>query len=86
MPNTFYDKCCAQFIVHKNRIRLRSKDFYKKILDFSLSDEAYDNKNKKICSFGYEMEYIWHYIFGENPIMNYNKGKQNILNFMTFYD
>jgi hypothetical protein len=61
----YYDKCCAQFIVHKDRIRLRPKKFYERLIEYII--------NKDQGEIGYILEYIWHNIFGENPIMKYEK-------------
>lgn len=75
----FFDKCCAQFLVHRNRIRLRSKQFYINILDYIIK---YD-KDGHDGVVGYSLEYIWHYIFGEKNIINYNSwfkiGKYSLL-------
>lgn len=67
MPPKFYDYCCAQFLVHRDRIRLRSKQFYINILnyinvyDIPIGDGIHGNTS-------YYLEYIWHYIFGEDAI------------------
>jgi len=61
----YYDKCCAQFIVHKDRIRLRSKEFYQRLINYIINKD-----NGKI---GYVLEYLWHNIFGESPVMDYKK-------------
>ena len=69
MPTEFHDRCCAQFIVHRSRIRLRSKGFYEELLryvqtDDPLSDDGYHS------DMSFYMEYIWHYIFGEKAVTN----------------
>lgn len=70
----YYDKCCAQFIVHRDRIKLRSKQFYQKLIEYTINKD-----NGKI---GYVLEYLWHNIFGENPVMEYkNKFLINRINF-----
>jgi len=70
----YYDKCCAQFVVHKDRIRLRSKEFYQRLINYIINKD-----NGKI---GYVLEYLWHNIFGENPLMDYkNKFSLGRLNF-----
>ncbi len=66
IPDKLYDKCCAQFIVNKDRIRLRSKKFYENLLNFSLTN----NMDTKYSNFGHVLEYLWHYIFGEPAIIN----------------
>jgi len=59
----YYDKCCAQFSVHRDRIRLRPKKFYQRLINYII--------NKDNGEMGYILEYIWHNIFGEKPIMEY---------------
>ena len=72
MPDKFYDKCCAQFIVNRRRIRLRSLKFYQKILDYiNNHDDA--KKDPIHGKMGYYMEFIWHYIFGEKAYMDLDK-------------
>ena len=73
-PRTgFKEKCCAQFVVHRDRIRLRSRHFYQRLYDFVISDrqddaEAVDGYHS---SMSFVVEFIWHYIFGEPAIKDY---------------
>jgi hypothetical protein len=72
----FREKCCAQFAVHRDRIRLRSKAFYEQLYQFVISDKQDDahNVDGYHSSMSYVMEFIWHYVFGEPAIMNYPDG------------
>ena len=75
--NGFMDKCCAQFIVHRDRVKKRPKAFYEMILK-TMSDpkknylRASDGKHH-----GWDLihfwEAIWHYIFGEPAWVNVDK-------------
>ena len=76
LPSQFSTRCCAQFLVHRDRIRLRSKKFYINILNYiNNNDVLMDSIHGKI---GFYLEYIWHYIFGENAVMNY-EGNHDII-------
>ena len=72
----YYDKCCAQFIVHKDRIRLRPKIFYERLIKYII--------NKDNGTIGYVLEYLWHNIFGEDPIIVY-KNKLFSFGILNFY-
>ncbi len=63
IQSRYYDKCCAQFVVHRDRIKLRPKKFYERLINYII--------NKDNGEIGYVLEYVWHNIFGENPIMEY---------------
>jgi hypothetical protein len=76
VQDKYLEKCCAQFIVHRNRIRLRTKSFYNTILNYIINN----NKNKNI---GYVLEYIWHVIFGEPNIIKYNNSYD--IGFLSYY-
>ena len=80
MLNLFYDKCCAQVIVHKDRSRLRSKKFYENLLNFSLTN----NIDTKDNNFGHVLEYMWHYIFGEPAIINREEDNHALFNLKYF--
>jgi hypothetical protein len=79
IKDNFYDKCCAQFLVHRDRIRLRSKEFYIRIENYIIKNDKEGHEGKV----GYYLEYIWHYIFGERNIKNY-KNKLRIVDY-SFY-
>ena len=68
----FHEKCCAQFIVSRDRIEQRPQEFYELILRQTLSAKRNQkNKNsKKIEDIEYFWEAIWHYIMGEPAIIN----------------
>ena len=70
IADRYYDKCCAQFIVHRDRIRLRPKKFYERLINYIIHKDNGD--------IGYFLEYIWHNIFGEDPVIVYEKPFINI--------
>ena len=47
----------AQFIVHKDRILLRPKEYYQHLFDIT------ETKDDAMC-----IEHLWHIIFGEHPV------------------
>jgi hypothetical protein len=73
MPSEFREKCCAQFIVHRDRIRLRSRAFYQRLYDYVVSDRQDDaaQVDGYHTSMSYVVEFVWHYIFGEPALMTY---------------
>lgn len=52
---------CAQFIVHRCAIRLRTRNFYLKIYDWLLSTPLQNYLNARY------LEWTWHLIFGQVP-------------------
>ena len=44
MPEELHDRCCAQFIVHRDRITARSKEVFEDTLDY-----VYNRDGTKIC-------------------------------------
>ena len=73
MPMVFREKCCAQFVVHRDRIHIRSLAFYQRIYDYVISAELDDADmvDGYHTSMSYVMEFIWHYIFGEDAVLHY---------------
>ena len=69
MPDTFEEKCCSQFFVHRDKIRLRSRIFYEQILDYVMTKDVLGEDGYHY-EMSYYLEYLWHYIFGENAVMN----------------
>ena len=78
MPkNGFKDKCCAQFVVSRERVKARPRELYELILE-QMTDK---NKNYLRASHGknsgwdliHFWEAIWHYIFGEKALVNTRK-------------
>lgn len=69
----FREKCCAQFVVHRERIRLRSKAFYQRLYDYVVSDHQDDASvvDGYHSSMSYVVEFVWHFIFGEPAILEY---------------
>ena len=70
VADRYYDKCCAQFVVHRDRIKLRPKKFYERLIKYII------DKDNGIM--GYVLEYLWHNIFGEAPVMVYNESQINL--------
>lgn len=73
IPRELQDRCCAQFVVHRDRLMLRSKDFYEETLDYVYHRDGMDEDGYH-GSMSFYMEYIWHYVFGESAVTdeNYN--------------
>ena len=69
MPEVFHDRCCAQFIVHRSRIRLRSKAFYERLMNYILTEDSLSSDGYH-SDMSFYMEYIWHFIFGEQAVTN----------------
>jgi len=85
MPAVFHDRCCAQFVVHRNRIRLHSKQFYMTLLDYvyegdTLSSDGYHSE------MSFYMEYIWHYIFGEEAVTKDDSLSENYASYRVDAD
>jgi hypothetical protein len=65
-------KCCAQFIVSRDRILHRTKQFYQDIYDWLLAHtDGEGNGNPEHDASGYNMgrymEYTWRFIFNGKP-------------------
>ena len=73
MPEELHDRCCGQFIVHRDRITARSKLFYEDTLHYVMNRDGMDPDGYH-GSMSFYMEYIWHYVFGEAAVIdgNYN--------------
>lgn len=56
---------CAQFIVHRNIIRTRSLDFYINLYDWIMTTKLHDYYSGRF------MEYTWHLIWGQVPIIQF---------------
>ena len=65
-PHPILERCCAQFIVGRDRIRNRSKEFYEKALEVMYSAKDKEESRKM----GLLMEWVWHMIFGESQIID----------------
>jgi hypothetical protein len=60
--------CCAQFVVHRDRILYREKKFYEHALsmvDGSGVPDICSPIPPKRSSHCYVLEYLWHVVFGE---------------------
>jgi hypothetical protein len=75
----FKAKCCAQFVVHRERIRLRSRAFYQRLYDYVVADEQDDatQGDGYHSSMSYVLEMVWHYLFGEEPFVDYSRDPGN---------
>jgi len=61
----FQDKCCAQMLVHRDAIRTRSIDFYRRLDRFvTHQGNDADEGDGYHTSMSYVMEFVWHYLFG----------------------
>ncbi|CAL6338560.1 unnamed protein product [Bathycoccus prasinos] len=78
MPkNGFKEKCCAQFVVSRKRIKARPRAFYELILE-QMTDKKKDYRRAPHGkNAGWDLihfwEAIWHYIFGEEALVNTRK-------------
>ncbi len=54
--------CCAQFAVSREQVRKRPLEDYVRIRDWVIHTELSDRKSGRI------MEYLWHVIFGMDPV------------------
>ena len=88
----FVELCCAQFVVHRERIRRRPRSFYRRLLDAHIARSEGDLHNETL-SFngrkwegrrgmahnlvGYMLERTWHYIFGE-PAHRWDRHRYNL--------
>lgn len=68
MPSEFHSRCCAQFVVRRDRIRLRSLQFYERLLEYVWEEDALSSDGYHF-DMSFYMEYLWHYIFGESAVM-----------------
>jgi len=59
MPNLLNFYCCAQFVVSRERIRLRPVKFYERLYEFLLQNKISSYFSSRL------LEYTWSYIFGE---------------------
>lgn len=80
LPQAFAHDCCAQFIVRKDRILKHPKEAYQKwfnlyrILQDKEGDNEWGKEGKSHASYySYMFEFIWHFIFGEDPVINENE-------------
>ena len=75
LPRTgFKEKCCAQFVVSRERIKARPRELYELILE-QMTDKK-KNYQRAIHGkhSGWDLihfwEAIWHYVFGEDARVN----------------
>ena len=64
------DRCCAQFVVRRERVLHRPKAFYVEALQHAYYDveplpEGDSEANRRL---GLLFEWLWHYLFGEPPV------------------
>jgi len=67
LPPLLLDRCCAQFIVRRECVRLRPRAFYEEALHHAYYDaEPGDvEANRRL---GLLFEWLWHYLFGEPAV------------------
>ena len=75
--NGFKEKCCAQFVVSRDRIKARPRGLYDMILEQMIDKKKNYKRAPHGKHSGWDLihfwEAIWHYIFGENAIVNTRK-------------
>jgi len=73
----FKEKCCAQFVVSRDRIKARPRALYELILSQMIDPEKKYARAPHGKNNGWDLihfwEAIWHYIMGENAIVNTKK-------------
>ena len=62
VPETIAAACCAQFAVSRDQVRRRSLEEYQRYHRWLMETE-YDDQTS-----GTIMEYMWHIIFGQEPV------------------
>lgn len=75
MPKTgFKEKCCAQFVVSRGRIKERPRALYEMILKQMTDPTKNYHRASHGKNTGWDLihfwEAIWHYIFGEKAVVN----------------
>lgn len=68
LPPLLLDRCCAQFVVHRDRIRSRPLAFYEKALAVALDDAVDERDTEANRQLGLLFEWLWPFIFREQPI------------------
>jgi hypothetical protein len=70
----FKEKCCAQFIVSRKRIKARPRAFYELVLAQMTDKKKKYHRAPHGKNSGWDLihfwEAIWHYIFGEKALVN----------------
>jgi len=79
-PHPILERCCAQFVVGRERIRRRSKEFYERALEVMYSAKDKEESRKM----GLLMEWVWHMIFGEPQIIDRDEVKNLLPSLMDF--
>ncbi|GMH91581.1 hypothetical protein TrVE_jg5536 [Triparma verrucosa] len=67
-PHPVLERCCAQFIVGRDRIRLRSKAFWERALEVMYSVPEHPSEESR--KMGLLLEWIWHGLFGEEWVID----------------
>lgn len=63
-------RCCAQFVVHRDRIRQHPLRMYESLLRYTLREPPRGTPNPEKAR-GHMLEWTWHLIF-DNPLARYN--------------
>ena len=85
IPSSFSDRCCAQFLVHRDKIRSHPLLFYANILKYTYDEDAITADHYH-SDMSYAMEYIWHYLFGEPAISDGTYGAYNGIRFKKSHE
>jgi hypothetical protein len=70
LPPLLLDRCCAQFVVRRERVLHRPKAFFEEALQHAYYDveplpEGDSEANRRL---GLLFEWLWHYLFGEPAV------------------
>jgi len=73
--------CCAQFVVHRDRILSRGLEFYKRaflmVMDGGMADMCSPTPPRR-SSHCYVLEYLWHIIFGEDRFLPFKADDERL--------
>jgi len=73
----FKEKCCAQFVVSRERIKARPRELYELILKQMTDPKKNYGRAPHGTNSGWDLihfwEAIWHFIFGEDALVNTKK-------------
>lgn len=75
VPEVFGSYCCSQFVVRSDRLMLRSRELYERVISFLIGtlpllcqqDVGYDARPRIAVSALFE--HLWHVVLGEDPVL-----------------
>ena len=83
LPELLLDRCCAQFVVHRDLIRHQPREFYEEalaIMSERVRDQDSDSpRGPNSRLWGLLFEWIWHYAFGMEAVATHDDGIVSLL-------